>query len=144
MPSVRVNRVVALLGVFVLCVGLAGFLWWTWNAAKASRATSEITLLFALIEIGMTTEEVEQAYAGSPPQDVRLQKLNNGSWLFQTPLQWGAVNWVMWVDFSDGAVSAVRMRLLDDAERRPSEAPRDKREEGATNMGAGMQGSLRE
>lgn len=126
MPSLRVNKVIGLLAIAALCVGLAGFHWWTWNVAKANKATSEITGLFALIEIGMTAEDVEQAYAQRSSQDITMRKVTNGFWLFQTPLQWGAVNWVMWVDFSEGAVCAVRMRLLDDESRRPSAAPRDK------------------
>jgi hypothetical protein len=130
MSAVRFKKGLGLIVGCVLCAG-AVFLVLPWNASEES--TSEITRLFALIEIGMTTEEVEQAYAESSPKDVTSRQLANGSWLFETPLQWGAMNWVMWVDFSDGTVSAVRMRLLDDDERRPSEAPSDKREESASN-----------
>ncbi len=133
----RVNKVIGLLAVSILSIGLGASLWWAWKSAKASKAATEITALFALVEIGMTPEQVEQAYAQRSPHDVNLRKLTTGSWLFQTPLQWGAVNWVMWVDFSDEAVSSVRLRLLDDKERRPSDAPPDKQKEVPSGMGSG-------
>ncbi len=114
-----------LLSLFLCCAaGLAAL--WYWEHASGRMAENEIIALFNQIELGMSQQQLYKLAAEGAYQKLKLQQVSEDLLSVQTPLRWGAVNWVMWVDFHEGRVRGVRIRLQDTKQVRPSGAPADK------------------
>ena len=114
-----------ILFLFVCCAaGLAAL--WYWRHASARMAEDEIIALSRQIELGMPEQQVHKLAAEGAFRKLALQRISEDLLLVRTPLQWGAVNWVMWVDLHEGRVRGVRVRLQDDEQVRPVGAPPDK------------------
>ncbi|MCI0526790.1 MAG: hypothetical protein L0Y56_04960, partial [Nitrospira sp.] len=61
--------------------------------------------------------------------DLTLHRLDVDKWLVQTPIEFGAKNWVVWIGFSNSVVRSIKIRLNDSENLRPLEAPLDRESE---------------
>jgi hypothetical protein len=51
------------------------------------------------------------------------------------PLEFGATDWCLLIDFDQGKVSAIRMRTSDGIQRKPEAAPDDKMSDSSPTPG---------
>lgn len=117
----RTKLCVAVASVVVLCL----FVYWRISQARLSA--SEITSLCDRLELDMTRQDVDRIYATGSFRTLRtVRDVSDGTMLVLTPLQWGAANWVLRVDFSSNRITAIRIRYHDSRAVKPENAPADK------------------
>lgn len=68
---------------------------------------------------------MEQVFERQEFPRLRLFKLSSADWIVRTPWEFGAVNWVLWIEFSGDTVAALRVRIEDSKKVRPEGAPLD-------------------
>lgn len=109
----------------------AYYSWWIFwsgdnfqtHSANASNREA-IVRLQTRLRIGADHEAVLQEYWSNRTQELRLHADNPEAWLISMPVEFGASDWTLIVEFHGGRVSAVRVRSSDGP--RPREAPGDK------------------
>ena len=118
------------IGVAVLIVGVISAILWNPIVDRfLHRETyrGEVRTLYDNVQPGMTKEQVRQVM-----DSVNYPHLGFHSegqlWLGSAPLEFGAGNWVLAIEFQDDQVSAVRVRKGDGLQEfhHPVEAPLDK------------------
>jgi type II secretory pathway pseudopilin PulG len=97
---------------------------WTGSRNKESRA--ELESAFTRVALGASSSEVQALFDGGEFRHLKLHQVDPSGLLVQTPLKWGARNWVLWIEVKDDKVTALRIRFHDDKNSRPEEAPPDK------------------
>ncbi len=90
------------------------------------RARIELIELFEMVELGNFRETLEDRFENGDYDTLQLTHLSAEESLVRTPLEWGARNWLMWVEFDDNRINAVRFRFQDSRYERPESAPQDK------------------
>jgi hypothetical protein len=75
------------------------------------------------IHIGDGYESALRSYWLHGSKDLRLDAGSPKTWTVSMPREFPARDWVLWVEFADGKVSAVRVRTSDGPP--PSDAPAD-------------------
>jgi hypothetical protein len=114
-----------LLGVVCLVfLGLAVAL--SSRSKRDHLAGAEMLAVFNCLETGMTKADFRRCYDQQSVRILRVLSVSEDTSLIMTPLQWGAINWVMWVKFTDEEISSISIRLHDDPEKKPAGAPGDK------------------
>jgi hypothetical protein len=118
------------IGTSVLVVGvITAILWKPIVDPFLHRETyrGEVRTLYDNLQPGMTREQVRREMdSGKYPH---LDRHREGQlWLGSAPLEFGAGNWVLAVEFQADHVSAVRVRKGDGLQdvHHPGEAPPDK------------------
>ena len=86
----------------------------------------EIRTLYHRLEVGMTKNEVRQTFDAGDFPNLRFHQRDERMWSAAAPLEFGAQNWVLYIEFGADRVTAVRVRTEDSDRSRPSEAPEDK------------------
>ena len=118
-------KTISLLCIAVTSLVAGGWLV-CWYVGKSQRGEAEITSFYNSVKLGMTRKDVDLAYAAGGFRTLRLRDISQSILLAQTPIQWGAANWVMWLEFSGGRLAAVRIRYHDSRAVKPKHAPPDK------------------
>jgi hypothetical protein len=107
------------------------FLWWifytpdfvTWHSMNAPARASLIQLQQD-IKVGDSYESVLKTYWQHSLHSLVLEPRRRDLWSVSMPHEIFATDWVMYIEFVDGKVSAVRVRSSDGP--RPAAAPEDK------------------
>ncbi|MGL4464671.1 MAG: hypothetical protein ACRC1K_21165 [Planctomycetia bacterium] len=118
--------VFAVLGCFILAMlGVFGVLSeWSRQRQENRAAAAEI---FDRIALGQSDEDVRSLIvesAKSKPIELREHRAN--VWLIDTPLEFGANNWQVWLVFTDRKLTASGIRLLDGLTLKPVASADDK------------------
>jgi len=82
-----------------------------------------------------TPDHVREIFANHATYRLRLQERSQDHWEITMPLEFGATDWCLLIDFDQGRVSAIRMRSSDAIDRRPEAAPDDKVSRSSANPG---------
>lgn len=114
----------------LICVLLlAGVGYWCWQGIHyRPEARQEMRNLMAQIQLGDTKAQVQQKFK-SGSYKVLLFRTNRGAnlWSVSTPFEFGAGNWILYLEFDKDKVIALRLRVADSITMRPREqAPPDK------------------
>ena len=96
------------------------------SVAVSKRARQELATYYAQVKLGTTKEEAARVFSSNDFRRVRLVEVSDDLGLLQTPLEWGAGNWVLRLEFDKQRLVAAKVRLHDDASIRPASGPRDK------------------
>jgi hypothetical protein len=120
MKSAKTSSAVFL---FVMAVAAGAFLWRC--SVRSNAARIELLSAYEAIAIGDDSTNVARLFSSGYPH-LKLRMNWQEYAIAQTPLEWGAQNWQMWIHFRTGVVAAVAIRLQDDVNIRPSGAPPDK------------------
>lgn len=121
------KKVVAWTAAILLSVlGLFAF---TFNVAPWGRAGAreELRSAFAMVSLGESRRDVTSKVQGADFK--RLDLPDRGAqneWLITTPGEWGATNWLMWIQFCGDKVAWTGIRLADGKQFHPADAPPDK------------------
>jgi len=83
----------------------------------------------------MNKGSVEEAFRNLASTYLTLHKGDDG-WSVNTPFEFLATNWILGIDFCEGAVSHLRIGTSDDWIPRPEGAPPDKGGAGPCGSGA--------
>jgi hypothetical protein len=59
-------------------------------------------------------------------QGLTLRQESPTEWIVETPTEFGAKNWILYVELSDSRITTLRVRTLDSNNVRPEGAPPDK------------------
>ena len=118
------------IGVAVLIVGvLAAILW---NPIvdpllNRERYRGEVRTLYENVQPGMSKEQVRHEMDSGKYPDLDFHR-DGQLWLGSAPLEFGAGNWVLAIEFRGEQVSAIRIRKGDGLQdfHHPVEAPPDK------------------
>lgn len=92
----------------------------------ASLSEAELLVFYGQVEPGILSVDVERAFLTNNFTRLKLKTVMEDRMLVQTPVEWGAVNWVLLIESKNGRVQAVRVRLQDSFTMRPENAPHDK------------------
>jgi hypothetical protein len=118
------------IGVAVLIVGVLPAI--LWNPIvdpflNRERYRGEVRTLYESLKLGMTKEQVQHEMDSGKYPDLDFHR-ENELWLGSAPLEFGAGNWVLAIEFRGDQVLAIRVRKGDGLQdvHHPVEAPRDK------------------
>jgi hypothetical protein len=95
-----------------------------WNR---TRNQHELMSLHEAITLGSTHQDVRATIAQPSFRHLQLyvENLPANEWWVHTPLEFGAGNWILGLQFEDGRLSATRVRVAD-GDFHPSGAPPDR------------------
>ena len=95
-----------------------------WNRMRNQH---ELTGLHEAIALGSTDQDVRATIAEPSFRHLTLyvENLPQDEWWVHTPLEFGAGNWILGLQFKDRRLSATRVRVAD-GDFHPSEAPPDR------------------
>lgn len=107
--------VAGLVGAVLLAVWIRGF-WFndvftTPGRNEPNRAA--LVLIRDGIQLGDSHSQVLAAYWRLRTDSLRLSAEGPGYWYISTPLEFGASNWGLVLEFRDGRIDAVRVRTAD-------------------------------
>lgn len=93
---------------------------------KESRR--QMLRLFEDLEPGQPIGMVEDVFRekNGDNDSLELYSGNPKTWFVQTPLEWGAENWLLWIEHDAGRIEALRIRISDSKSFKPRDAPPDK------------------
>ena len=97
-----------------------------WSGSKSSEGRKELEAAFVRVQLGASSSEIRTLIGESEFRHLKLRQVAPNSFLVQTPLEWGAHNWVLWIELKNDKVAALRIRFHDDKSSRPDQAPPDK------------------
>lgn len=97
-----------------------------WSGNKSKEAREELKAAFARIQLGASSSEIQALIGESEFRHLKLRQVDLNSFLVQSPLEFGARNWVLWIEVTNDKVTALRIRFHDDKNVRPDQAPPDK------------------
>ncbi len=93
--------------------------------AKISTLSTELTAYQS------DMEDLRHLLAQPRFQGLTLRQDSATEWEVETPAEFGATNWVLYLEVSNSKIVALRMRTMDSSKRRPEGAPPDKSLPGA-------------
>ena len=113
----------------ILVVGVYYYFWIFRSGDVFSTVESNTTNRAALVavrdavKIGASYSDVLAAYWRLKTSDLRLHADDSAHWLIRMPLEFGASDWVLRIEFQDGRVAQVRVRTSDGPA--PADGPPD-------------------
>jgi hypothetical protein len=93
------------------------------------RNRGQVVALYEKLQPGMTKQQAQHVIDSGEYPNLRsapVDEVNRDRWYVSSPLEFGATNWILWVEFSAGRVSALRIRTPDGDWDHPPEARPDK------------------
>jgi hypothetical protein len=89
-------------------------------------ARKELTRLHEKIKSEFTIDNLRQEFQAATYPHLQLRQGLNDTWIASTPTQFGAGNWILYIEFKEKTAVAARIRTLDDLNDKPPQAPADK------------------
>ncbi|MFC1703331.1 hypothetical protein ACFL1E_00915 [Candidatus Omnitrophota bacterium] len=84
------------------------------------------------LQIGDEKERVENIFSRHRTDALELKKSEDyegweeNQWLIQMPVEFGATDWILWIEFVDEKVASLKIRLHDSKDLKPKGTPPDK------------------
>lgn len=130
----RFKRPQIIVAVILLLVG-AYYCFWIFRSgdvfrSSARNAPNRAALLQIRdgVQLGATHTEVLEAYWKCRTDELQLRADWSTNWIVRMPMEFGASDWVLRIEFRDGKVTAVRARTSDGLT--PKDGPTDKEKAG--------------
>ena len=100
--------------------------WETFRFKPEARA--EMRDLWNRVELGDSQAKFERDFAAGNPQSLELRRWKSSYWAVRTPIEFGAGNWVLYVEFDERKrIGALRIRTTGSVDEKPREsAPADR------------------
>ena len=86
----------------------------------------EVRGLYERLHPGMTRPQVQEAMESGRHPNLEFYRDDRQRWLASSPLEFGAQNWVLIIEFHGDQVAALRIRTADSFDQRSPDAPPDK------------------
>jgi hypothetical protein len=87
---------------------------------------AEVRALHDSVQPGMTKEQVQRLLDPSRYPHLQIRRTDAHLWSAAAPLELGATNWVLYIEFENGCVSTLGIRTGDGRDDHPDGAPHDK------------------
>ena len=111
----------------------AWFVFWSGDSLMPHSANADnrsaIIRLHAALNVGDDRDGVLEKYWSHRTRNLQLHAELAEHWCISMPLEFGATDWTLILEFRKGRVSAIRVRTSDSPHRtglRPKDAPPDK------------------
>jgi hypothetical protein len=101
----------------------------TFNLMPGSRAEArqELRSALALVALGDSRRGVTSKINGAGFKRLTLtDRGDQPEWVITTPGEWGAANWLLWIQFCHDGATWMGIRLADGKQFQPPDAPPDK------------------
>jgi len=121
MPNQMTRRVLILL---LFLIVLAAVIWKARSEGDRSRA-EVARLATELSSRPLSETEVRQVLRKSQYGRLSLREFPH-EWIVGSPSEFGATNWVIYIQWQNRLTRSIQVRTPDSAERRPESAPPDK------------------
>jgi hypothetical protein len=112
--------------VLAYCAIIGWILWpffaAAWNAPAAER---ELVGFTSKLRLGMSQADVRSRFASAQRELLTLREVDPKLTLINTPPRFGAGDWLAWLDFTDGRLVSVRVRIADSRDSKPDGSPPD-------------------
>ena len=128
----KFKRSYVIIAAILLVIGIVwvrGF-WFmeVFHTRKSNEPNRTALLLIRdAIGIGASHTEALTAYWQHRTGDLRLFADRPTDWIITMPLEFGASDWKLLIEFQDGRVAAVRVRMTDGPP--PKDGPQDKQKD---------------
>jgi hypothetical protein len=87
----------------------------------------KITVLVTELSSNQYTKEDVRALVGQPRFDeLALHQESPNEWSVEAPMQFGAKNWILYIEFRDSKITGLRVRTANSKNEHPTNAPEDK------------------
>jgi hypothetical protein len=96
------------------------------TGCRSPEARGELRELFSRLESATTKADVERIYRERKYQTLKLRESREDLWVVETPLEFAAKNWVLYLEFSNSRLIASRIRTADSQDEQPADAPPDR------------------
>jgi hypothetical protein len=93
---------------------------------RRSEYRGEVRTLYESLQPGMGRRQVRAAIDSGRFPHLRFHTDDDYRWVAFAPLEFGAKNWVLLIEFEGERVSGLRVRTEDSLQYHPAEAPRNK------------------
>jgi hypothetical protein len=129
---VKIKRSYVIIAIIILVVGIVwvrGF-WFTEVFRTHKSNEPQRTALLQIrdgVAVGASHADVLAAYWQHRTDSLRLFADRSADWVITMPLEFGASDWKLLIEFQDGRVAAVRVRTADGPP--PKDGPKDKRKD---------------
>jgi hypothetical protein len=121
--SLMVWLVNSILVVGIIVLSGTIFLRGHWSSGASRK---ELLSLYEKAQVGGNAESVKELFVAGHYSHLTLDEPRSNVWTICTPYEFGAKNWVLWIECVDSRIADVKIRLLDDKNTKPSDAPPDK------------------
>jgi hypothetical protein len=98
------------------------FLAAAWNAPAAQR---ELVAFASELKLGMSQADARARFGSVPRELLTLREVDTTLTLVRAPHRFGDGEWLAWLDFMDGRLASVRIRIADDQRVKPDGSPPD-------------------
>ncbi len=95
------------------------------RSSRQGENRAKIVALMSEVSKHPTNQEVRRLLSESRFQGLTLSQESN-ELVVETPIEFGAKNWVLYMEVSDSRVVALRVRTADSVKEHPVGAPPDK------------------
>jgi hypothetical protein len=116
------SSIVGLASIITVCVSHPG--------CQGGRGRQELISFEKQLHIGQTEQDVKSLFQRNAFEHLTLvegeEKDGTKALLVQTPAEFGAGNWVLWLRFSEGSLVRIAVREEDSETSRPPDAPPDR------------------
>jgi hypothetical protein len=113
-------------GLVIVIVVLVASIFSPITFLSRNKYRAEIRGLYERLQPGMARAQVQTAVKSANYPNLEFTSDDTQTWLVSTPLEFGAQNWVLLIEFAGEHVSALRVRTPDSYRNHPPEAPPDK------------------
>lgn len=90
------------------------------------EARSELLNVYEQLRPGLSVSAAEQVFSTNRFRRLKVVNVSPELVLIRSPLEWNANNWLLWMDVTNGQIYQLRIRLEDDSQLKPADAPPDK------------------
>ena len=118
----------------IATLAAAYYSWWffasgdVFHSSKRNAPNRTALLqLYEAVAVGSSHAEVLAAYWQHRTEELKLSAERPSAWSVRMPLEFGASDWLLLVEFRDDRVSAVRVRMSDGPP--PKDGPKDKQKD---------------
>jgi hypothetical protein len=119
-----VKRVLRRAGIGGVVLAILGALV-AYHLHSSTDARLQLLAFREAIERVETKDEIERVFHAGQFERLQLLKENPEQWVVATPLDFGASNWYLYLEFMDRRLAKVKIRLADSSEIHPRDAPGD-------------------
>ena len=95
------------------------------RGSRRDEYRAKIVALMSEVSKHPNNEEVRRLLSESRFQGLTLSEASN-QWAVETPIEFGAKNWVLYMEVNDSRVISLRVRTADSLKEHPVSAPPDK------------------
>lgn len=121
LPKLCLSSFVVLAVVVVLALQVSK------GCSGRQRSRAEVYVLVESINPGSRIHDIVNLPKDKALHSIKARIISSDRILFTTPYEFGAGNWVVYIDFSNSVVRSVKVRTADSPDEKPKNAPLDRR-----------------